>query len=57
MHHLIKLMDAGIVVRERDGYLLRESSLLDVIKGLQIDLETVFSELKEVAKEVDEKLG
>jgi len=56
VHHLIKLMDSGIVVREKEGYLLRESSLLRLIDDLKRDTEFVFAELKEVAKEIDERI-
>lgn len=57
VHHLNRLMDSGLVVRERKGYLLRETNLQKIIDDLQQDIERVFSELKEVAKEIDEKLG
>lgn len=57
VHHVTKLMDSGLVIRERGGYLLRENRLQSVIKDIQRDTESVFSELKEVAKEIDEKLG
>ncbi len=56
VHHLIKLMDSGIVLREKEGYLLREESLLHLIEELKRDTESVFTELKEVAKEIDEKI-
>jgi len=57
VHHLNKLMDSGIVVKERNGYLLREANLQDMINDLQRDMEGVFSQLKNVAKEIDEKLN
>ena len=57
VHHLTKLMDSGIVVREREGYLLRERDLSTVIKDIKRDMEAMFSELNEVAKEIDERLG
>lgn len=56
VHHLIKLMDSGIVVREKEGYILREQSLLKLIEDLRRDTEAVFSELREVAKEIDERI-
>ena len=56
VHHLIKLMESGIVVREREGYLLRENNLQRLIIDLEQDTESLFAELKEVAKEIDEKL-
>jgi predicted transcriptional regulator len=57
VHHLTKLMNCGIVVHERKGYILREHNLQKVIDDVQRDVESVFSELKEVAKEIDDKLG
>jgi len=56
VHHLSKLMDSGIAVRERKGYMLRENNMQRLVKDLQGDMELMFSELKEVAKEIDEKL-
>ena len=56
VHHLIRLMDSGIVIREKEGYLLREPSLLRLIDDLKRDTEFVFAELKEVAKEIDERI-
>ncbi len=57
VHHLQKLMDSGIVVRERSGYILRENNLQKIIDDIKRDMEKTFSELMEVAKDVDEKLG
>ena len=56
VHHLSKLMDSGIVVKEKKGYLLRENNMQRLVKDLHNDMETMFSELKEVAKEIDERL-
>ncbi len=57
VHHLSKLMDSGLVIREKQGYLLRERDLSTVIKDMQRDMEAMFAELKEVAEEIDEKLS
>ena len=57
VHHLTKLMNAGIVVRESGGYLLRENNLRDVIKDIQRDMNNVFDKLVDVAEEIDERLG
>ena len=57
VHHLTKLMNSGIVIRERTGYILRENNLQKVIRDLRRDMENMFIELDEVAKDVDEKLG
>ncbi len=57
VHHLSRLMDAGIVVHEKEGYILRENTLHKLIRQIQRDIENVFGELESVAKEIDEKLG
>jgi predicted transcriptional regulator len=57
VHHLARLMDSGLVVREDRRYILRERDLQQVIRDLKHDMQIVFSELDEVAKEIDEKLG
>ncbi len=57
VHHLNKLMEAGIVLREHNGYILRESNLEKLIQDLRRDLEIMLSELNAVAKNIDEKLG
>lgn len=56
VHHLIRLMDSGIVMREKEGYILREQSLLRLIEDVKRDTESVFAELQEVAKEIDERI-
>ena len=57
VHHLNKLMNSGIVIREKEGYLLRETDLSKVIQDIQQDMISMFAELKEVAKDIDERLG
>lgn len=57
IHHLTKLMDSGIVVKEKGGYLLRETHLRDLIKDIHHDINTVFADLQQIAQDIDEKLG
>ena len=57
VHHLQKLMDAGIVLREHERYLLRDSRMENLVNNLHSDLESIFIEMKTVAKEIDEQLG
>lgn len=56
VHHLTRLIDSGIAIREKEGYILREQSLLRLIEDLKRDTESVFAELQEVAKEIDERI-
>ena len=57
VHHLTKLIEAGIVVHEQEGYLLREPSLSDMVHDIKRDMEAAIEELEKVAKEIDERLG
>ena len=57
VHHLTKLMESGIVLREKEGYILREGNLQKMVKDLQQDFDTLFIELEHVAKDIDERLG
>ncbi len=57
VHHLTKLMEAGIVLREKEGYILREGTLQGLIKDIRRDMEAMMSELDDVAKEIDERMG
>ncbi|MBI4152347.1 ArsR family transcriptional regulator [Candidatus Woesearchaeota archaeon] len=57
VHHLSRLMDAGLVLREKEGYVLRETNLAHVVKDIQRDVQEMLVELERVAKEIDERLG
>lgn len=57
IHHLTRLMESGIVIREQKGYVLREANLQKLITDIRRDMEEVFSELQNVAKDIDERLG
>ena len=57
VHHLHKLMDSGIVVQEGKGYILRVHNLTKLIDELENDMERTFSTLKEIAKDIDERIG
>ena len=57
VHHLTKLMNSGLVVREKGGYLLRSNNLSKVMRDIQRDVSAMFNELEDVAKEIDDKLG
>ncbi len=56
IHHLDKLMETGLVIREKKGYILRETTLQNLLKDIQRDMEASFQELLDVARELDEKL-
>jgi len=57
VHHLTKLMDTGIVIRIKGGYILREQNLQNIVKDIKIDMESIFKELQEVAEEIDQRIN
>jgi predicted transcriptional regulator len=57
MHHMNKLMGAGIVVHENGKYLLRVENLEVLSKEKQKDIQRTTEDLKEIAKEIDKVLG
>lgn len=57
VHHLTKLIEAGIVVPAENKYILRVDTLQELIDELEKDLQRTLNDLKEVAEEVDRYLG
>jgi predicted transcriptional regulator len=57
IHHINKLMEAGIVVHEGNKYALRLENLSELINELEKDIKRTLEDLKEVAKNLDQKLN
>ncbi|MBW2999318.1 ArsR family transcriptional regulator, partial [Candidatus Woesearchaeota archaeon] len=57
MHHINKLMEAGIVISQRGKYILRVGNLEAVVEELQKDINRTCEDLKQIAKEIDEGIG
>jgi len=57
VHHLNKLMSSGIVVQERNKYLLRMDSLEEMVEHIKRDADEAWELLRNVAKDIDSKLG
>ena len=57
VHHLNKLMTSGIVVKERNKYLLRMDNLEEMVEHIRRDVDEACSKLREVARDIDDKLG
>ena len=57
IHHLNKLMDAGIVVHVGNKYILRVENLEELIHELQRDIHRTILDLREVAEDIDRSLG
>lgn len=57
IHHINKLMESGLVVHERKRYILRVENLKDLIDEVKKDIERTCLDLKEVADDIDRRLG
>ena len=57
IHHMNKLMESGLVVHENNKYILRVNSLTELIDEVERDLERACRDLREIATEIDGRLG
>ncbi len=57
IHHINKLMESGMVVHEGNKYTLRVENLRTLIDEVEKDIKRACEDLKEVAKEIDSRLG
>ena len=57
VHHLNKLMESGLVISERNKYLIRMDTLTEMVEHIKRDVDEAWGKLREVAKDIDEKLG
>ena len=57
VHHLTNLIASGLVLVEKNKYILRANNLEDLIQEIKKDSERVFDNLTNIAKELDEELG
>jgi|SRR3989338_729755 len=56
IHHINKLIESGLVVHEGNNYTLRVENLKSLIEEVEKDIKRACDDLKEVAKEIDERL-
>jgi predicted transcriptional regulator len=57
IYHLKKLMKAGLVVKLGSAYELKMNSLLTTIIGIQKEINTTLTDVKKIAKDIDDKIG
>ncbi len=57
IHHINKMMEAGLVVTDKNRYILRVGNLEAVVDEVQKDLNRMCDDLREMAKEIDEEMG
>jgi predicted transcriptional regulator len=56
VHHLNNLIKTGLVVSEKKRYRLRTSNLSALIEEIQLDAERIISDIKRIAREIDEDM-
>jgi len=56
IHHLNKLMETGIVVNQKNCYILSVDSMEELVELVKNNLVKTFDNLKPIAKNIDKKL-
>ena len=57
IHHINRLMESGLVIHEGNRYILRVDNLRALIEEVEKDIKRACDDLREIAKEIDERLG
>ena len=57
IHHITKLMEAGLVTAYKNRYMLRVDNLKELINELKEDITRTCDDLKTIAEEIDKRLG
>jgi len=57
IHHINRLMESGLVVHEGNKYTLRVENLSSLIEELEKDIQRTCEDLRQVAKEIDKRIG
>ena len=57
IHHLTKLIGAGLIRVEDNKYTLRERNLELTLKKMKHDVLSTYEELENLGKKIDKKLG
>src|SRR3989338_2732147 len=56
IHHINKLIEAGIVLPIKNKYILRGGSLHELIEEIEKDAVRTFSDLKMIASDIDREM-
>ncbi|MBS1266874.1 MAG: hypothetical protein MAG795_00843 [Candidatus Woesearchaeota archaeon] len=56
VHHLNRLIKSGIVVHNKNKYILRVSSLESLVEEIKKDMDRTLADLKQVARKIDMQL-
>ena len=57
IYHLNNFISSGLVIRESNAYRLRSQSLQKCIDEIQEDIYRMLSQMREIARDIDNKLG
>ena len=57
VYHLNSFISSGLVIRESNTYRLRSQSLQKCIDEIQEDIYRMLSQMREIAKDIDNNLG
>ena len=56
VHHLNKLLDAGLIISKQNKYLLRVNKLETLTNEIERDIHKTLKDLKEIASNIDSRL-
>ena len=57
VHHIARLMEAGLVVHQGNRYILRVDNLSELIEEVEKDIQRTLSDLRTVAGNIDSRLN
>lgn len=57
VHHITRLMEAGIINHEGRKYMMRVDKLESLVDEIENDAKIAYEDLKKIAKDVDKWLG
>ena len=57
IHHINRLMESGLVIHDRNKYMLRVDNLKMLISEIEKDVHRTLGDLKEIATDVDKWMG
>ncbi len=57
VHHINKLMESGIVVNQKNKYMLRVDNLEILIEEIEKDVKRNLEDLRAIASDIDKRLG
>ena len=57
VHHLNRFISTGLVINEHNKYRLRSPSIQKSIEEIMADVDRMFNQMLQIAKDIDNKLG